>query len=67
MKDDNIGNAGDGDPGSDEMAGDVADQQATFAEPADSERERLHAALSAERDWTSPTVTSFLVLGFVIG
>ena len=50
MKDDNIGNAGDGDPGSDEMAGDVADQQATFAEPADSERERLHAALSAERD-----------------
>jgi molecular chaperone GrpE len=51
MKDDEFGSADNGDPATDDTAQAAADQHATFDEPVgDEERERLAAALSAERD-----------------
>ena len=50
MKDDDLGNADNGDPSIDEMAETTAEQQA-FAEPAaGAQLDRLNAALSLERD-----------------
>jgi molecular chaperone GrpE len=51
MRDDEYGEADNGEPATDDIAEATADQQAALADPVgDAERERLMAAISTERD-----------------